>query len=177
MTSLSSVSAPASADLVIDARPGKLQTRAIQDAIDACSASGGGRVVLRAGEHVSGTLHLKDGVTLHLDAGAVLRGSRDIADYFVKPVTDGARVNNGVATALVFAEKARGVALDGEGVIDGAGDSFWEPNPRPPEWALCRKALGLWVPGFGTRTRPRPRALVLLVDCEDVRIEGVTLRN
>lgn len=164
-------------DLFIEARPGKPQTRVIQDAIDACSASGGGRVVLRPGEHPAGTIHLKDGVTLHLETGAVLRGSRDIADYFVKTVADGARINNGVATALVFAEKACGIAITGEGAIDGEGESFWEPNPRIPDWALCRKALGTWVPGFGTRTRPRPRALVLLVDCEDVRIEGVTLRN
>lgn len=177
MTSPSSVSAPEAAVVFIEARPGQFQTRAIQDAIDACSSSGGGRVVLLAGEHLSGTVHLKEGVDLHLEAGAVLRGSRDVSDYFVKPVTDGARVNNGVATALVFAEKASRIAITGAGVIDGEGESFWEPNPRPPEWALCRKALGTWVPGFGTRTRPRPRALVLLVDCEDVRIEDVTLRN
>lgn len=165
---------PVPADIHVETGGG-LRTAHIQRAIDACAGAGGGRVVLPAGVHESGTIFLRGGVTLHLEKGAVLSGSRDIADYFVKPVVNGARINNGVATALVFAEKAADIAITGDGVIDGNGESFWERNATPPDWALARKPIGMWIPGFGTRTRARPRALVLLVECRGVRIEGVTL--
>ena len=53
----------------------------IQEYIDECSKNGGGRVVLEAGTYVSGTLCLKDGVTLFLEKGALLLGSSEIEDY------------------------------------------------------------------------------------------------
>ena len=56
-------------------------TAAIQQAIDLCSASGGGRVVLESGKtYYSGSLHLKPLVELHLARGSVLLASADIGD-------------------------------------------------------------------------------------------------
>ncbi|MBO4773229.1 MAG: glycoside hydrolase, partial [Bacteroidales bacterium] len=52
-----------------------LNTQAIQKAIDAANANGGGRVVIEPGRHVCGTLYLKSNVTLHLEEGATLLGS------------------------------------------------------------------------------------------------------
>lgn len=48
---------------------------AINQAIDAASAAGGGRVVIPPGEWRTGTVELKNGVELHLERGAVLKGS------------------------------------------------------------------------------------------------------
>ena len=56
-------------------------TAALQQAIDACSASGGGRVVLSGGTFLTGPLFLRDGVELSIDANATLLGSPDAADY------------------------------------------------------------------------------------------------
>ena len=56
-------------------------TQAIQQAIDRCSASGGGRVVVPAGTFRTGTLILRDDVELHLCRGAVLLGSDRLEDY------------------------------------------------------------------------------------------------
>ncbi|MBS0000726.1 MAG: hypothetical protein KFF73_17220 [Cyclobacteriaceae bacterium] len=61
-----------------------LNTTAIQETINACAKSGGGTVYFPAGRYVSGTLFLKSHVKLHLDAGAVLEGSRNLENY---PVT------------------------------------------------------------------------------------------
>ena len=55
-------------------------TAAIQRAVDAAHAAGGGRVVLDAGTYLSGTIWLKDGVDLHLAKGAVIKGSTCEAD-------------------------------------------------------------------------------------------------
>jgi len=162
--------------MVPSATPG-LNTRRIQQSIDACAEQGGGRVVLCAGVYRCGTIFLRSGVTLHLEKGAVLLGSTDIKDYDTsRSFEGGARVNNGVATALIFAEKSDRIGITGEGVIDGNGEAFWEKNDSPPDWVEARKPIGMWIPGFGTKTRLRPRALVLLVECDGVRIEGVTLR-
>src|SRR5579864_3200947 len=58
-----------------------LDTHAIQQAIDACSANHGGIVYLSPGIYLSGTVELKSNVTLHLGAGATLLGSPNIEDY------------------------------------------------------------------------------------------------
>src|ERR1039458_689341 len=42
---------------------------AIQKAVDTCATAGGGRVVLTAGEYTSGTIHLRNHVTLEIEAG------------------------------------------------------------------------------------------------------------
>lgn len=172
------ISPHAAEDLVVDAVAAGLSTTMIQQAVDTAASQGGGRVVLRPGVHRSGTVVLRTGVTLHLEEGAVLAGSADISDYDTgRSFEGGARVGNGVATALVFAEKADRIAITGEGVIDGNGEAFWEKNESPPDWIEERKPLGMWIPGFGTKTKPRPRALVLLVECNQVRIENATLRG
>ncbi|MDR0541692.1 MAG: polygalacturonase [Dysgonamonadaceae bacterium] len=98
-----------------------LNTQALQKAIDDCSQSGGGVVSLPPGEYLTGTLLLKDGVTLHLQAGAILSGSKNIADY---PDKDRRK-------ALIFAENVKNIALTGEGEINGNGGAFTQKNNAP----------------------------------------------
>lgn len=59
-----------------------LQTKAIQDTIDRCFLSGGGVVVVPAGTYLTGGIRLRSNVTLYLERGAVLLGSRDPEAYF-----------------------------------------------------------------------------------------------
>ena len=59
----------------------RVQTAAIQNAIDACFLAGGGRVVIPCGVFLTGAVRLRSRVELYLESGAVLRGSRDPADY------------------------------------------------------------------------------------------------
>ena len=56
-------------------------THAIQSAIDACAAKGGGTVRLASGTFLTGPIVLKSHITLEVDAGATLLGSQDKADY------------------------------------------------------------------------------------------------
>ena len=58
-----------------------LNTLAIQKAIDACSQKGGGIVTFPAGRYLTGTIQLKDGVTLYLESKAVILGSANADDY------------------------------------------------------------------------------------------------
>src|SRR5476651_142043 len=70
-------------------------TAAIQKTIDACSAAGGGMVLVPGNPHaatayLTGTIILKNNVELHIDSGAVLLGSTDYKDYeAIEPFVDG----------------------------------------------------------------------------------------
>ena len=57
-----------------------LDTQALQAAIDACAQTGGGTVFVPPGKYLTGSLFLKSRVTLHLDAGATLVGSKQLDD-------------------------------------------------------------------------------------------------
>ena len=58
-----------------------METEAIQNTIDACYEAGEGIVLVPARDFVTGTIHLKSNVTLSLDYGASLLGSRDMKDF------------------------------------------------------------------------------------------------
>ena len=66
-----------------------INTVAINKAISNCSNSGGGRVVIPAGEFLTGTIYLKSNVNLHLEQGAKLIGSLNINDYDIVLIDTG----------------------------------------------------------------------------------------
>src|SRR5688572_14699223 len=67
-----------------------LNSTAIQNAIDDCYKTGGGKVIFPAGKYLSGTIVLKDNVTIYLQKGAVILGSTNVEDYQnMDPFKDG----------------------------------------------------------------------------------------
>ena len=102
----------------------RLSTKAVQRAIDACSAAGGGRVVVPTGGYKIGSIFLKSNVHLYLELGATLYGSTNINDY--QPVgTDYVSLRTQQQTVqLIFADKVSNVSIDGYGTIDGQGYTF-----------------------------------------------------
>ena len=84
-------------------------TDQIQRAIDSCAAQGGGTVFFPAGKYLSGGLHLKSNVTLHLDKGATLQGSSRLEDYGEWKWTN----------ALIMGDSLENVAIVGQGTLDG----------------------------------------------------------
>ena len=96
-------------------------TAALQAAVDKCSASGGGRVVLSDGVFLSGAFRLRSGVDLHIDRTARLLASPDIADFpewtDVKHVKS-ENLPRGRNACFIFADEAAGIAITGEGTID-----------------------------------------------------------
>ena len=133
-------------------------TVAIQSAIDACAAKGGGIVHLAAGTYLSAPIVLKSNITLQLDKGATLLGSPDHTDYPSKT-----EFRLPAVQPLVSATNAENVTISGEGVIDGQGESWW---------AMARTVKDAGVMGV----HPRPR-LIVFDHCRHVRIEGITVQN
>ena len=54
-----------------------LDSPAIQSVIDQCAEHGGGTVYLPTGQYLTGSLFLRDNISLHLDSGALILGSED----------------------------------------------------------------------------------------------------
>jgi polygalacturonase len=129
----------------------------IQRAIDACSESGGGTILVPPGRFLTGTLWLRSNVTLHLEPGATLAGVHDVAAFPVWASKWEGRAEPSHA-GLIAAEDADNIAVTGRGTIDGGG-AFW--------WDLFRRDA---LPHF------RPR-LIRVVDCRNVLLDGITLTN
>jgi len=119
-----------------------VETVAIQKAIDAAAAAGGGTVVFQPGVYASGALFLKSGTHLRVDQGVEIRGLQDLAAY---PVmwTRIAGIEMSWPAALINVYQQSKVSLSGQGVIDGDGkvwwDSYWnlrkQYEPRGLRWA------------------------------------------
>jgi len=90
--------------------------KAIQSAIDACAAAGGGQVYLPPGDYTSGTLHLRSHVRLYLEAGATLFASLDPAVYD--------------QPALLYGEGIENITIEGRGTIEGQAEYKWIENQR-----------------------------------------------
>jgi polygalacturonase len=141
-----------------------LNTGAIQRAIDAAAAQHG-TVVFPDGTYLTGAIFVKSGVTLKLDKGVTLLGSRNLDDYPVLPSRI-AGIEMRWPAALVNIYRQTHAAVVGAGTIDGDGKVFWERY-----WAL-RKAYeprGLrWASDYDAG---RPR-LVQVYDSSGVKIGG-----
>jgi polygalacturonase len=134
-------------------------TDAIQGAIDAAGAAGGGTVFVPAGTFRTGPLRLRDRVTLHLDAGSRLLASENIDDF---PIWASDWEGPDAVKAchpFIGGEGLRDIAITGRGTIDGSGHVWWARH------------LKNWP-----KELPRP-LLVRFVNCSNVLVEGVTLTN
>ena len=142
-----------------------LNTVAIQQAVDAVHARGGGRVVVPPGRFATGAFVIRSGVEFHLAEGAVLLGSTDPDDYF--------RINRWLA--LVMADGATDIALTGPGEIDGRGRALALHLDSLFYAGQIDSAMYNFV-----EVRPkyliRPQ-LVEFVGCTRVRVRDITLRN
>jgi polygalacturonase len=138
-----------------------LNTRSIQFAIDYVHDQGGGRLVFDVGRFLTGSIHLKSDVTLHLLEGAVLLGVLNPLDYD----------RNGF-TALVLSDNQQNIAITGKGVIDGQGRQVANNVAT-----LVHKGL---IKDLFRNDRPEVEIRPMIIyfrSCKNVLIKGVTIRN
>jgi DNA sulfur modification protein DndE len=102
-----------------------LNTTAIQSAIDACSANGGGVVVIPHGFWITGPLQLKSNVNLHVAKNAVVQFSTNTNDFpLVKTNWEGLDAIR--AQSPIYAVDIENAAITGAGILDGSGQ-VWRP--------------------------------------------------
>ena len=164
---------------------------AINKAIDACSKAGGGRVVVPAGEFLTGAIRLKSNVNLHVSKGATLKFSMDPNAYLPIVHTRWEGMELMHLSPFIYAYEQTNVAITGEGTLDGQGKSFfwkWHGNPnyggdpkvlsQRPARARLYEMMDKNVPvaerifGLGHYLRPQ---FIQPYKCKNVLIEGVTI--
>jgi hypothetical protein len=155
-----------------------MDTQAIQKAIDAAAAAGGGTVVFPPGRYLSGSVHLKSHVKLHLEKGATLLGSTRVSDY--------RKLN---FLGLILANQQENIGISGAGTIDGQGkilaDSVMGPvvggkhpyareDKRPVliNFRSCRKVVVRDI-----TLRESACWVQLYRDCDQLHIENITVRT
>jgi polygalacturonase len=155
---------------------GSLATKAVQAAIDACHANGGGTVLVPPGEYVIGSVRLKSNVHLHLDTGAVLKASSSLDDY------GGA----GAGRGLFIAEDVANVSVSGFGRIDANGTVFHDPKTphvgleRDYDVTFTRQGKDFMHERFGFEDGPiafkrRPGMTFAFFHCANVTLRDVTI--
>ncbi len=149
-------------------------TEAIQKAIDACAEHGGGTVFLPPGTYLSGSLHLRNNIGLHLDSGATLLGSKDEKDYdpyetlTFKNQAD--RETSFFHYALIWGEDAANVSITGMGTIDA--NRAKRGGPKPIALKRCKRVTIKEI-----TIRNAPNYNISMLGTDDVMIDGVTILN
>jgi polygalacturonase len=167
---------------------------AFAKAIAACNKAGGGRVLVPAGNFLTGPIHLKSNVNLHVSSGATIKFSPDTSKYL--PVVfsrwEGVELMN--YSPFIYAFEQRNIAITGTGVLDGQSNNqaWWpwngrpqygwkegDPNQRKDRAALLDMAdrgvsVGERIFGEGHYLRPQ---FIQPYRCKNVLIEGVTIKN
>ena len=144
-------------------------TDPIQQLIDKVAATGGGIVAFPAGIYVTGTIQLKNNITLYLSPGAVIMASNAREHYS--------------HSSLIYAEDSSNVAIVGTGIIDGNGAAFW------------KRKDGIWVQGpwrtdsmlqfvrcqdlllESITVRNSPHWTIHPMDCDRMNIRGISILN
>ena len=100
-----------------------LNTRAFADAIRACAKAGGGTVLVPPGTWLTGPITLESNINLHLERGALVQFSNRIDDFPLIAGYDG-KSKRYIVTPPIHAFRAKNIAITGDGIFDGAGESW-----------------------------------------------------
>lgn len=158
-------------------------TKAFRAAIEACTKAGGGRVVVPKGTFLTGAIHLRNNVNLHVTKDATILFSTNTADYMPPVFTrfECTEVMN--FSGLIYAFEQKNIAVTGEGTLDGqASDANWHQwkssagadIKRLTQMGKDNVPVKDRVFGQGHHLRPN---FVQPVRCRNVLIEGVRLIN
>jgi polygalacturonase len=147
-----------------------LNTQAIQKAIDACAAKGGGTISFAPGKYLTGSIFVKTGVNLRIDQGVEILGSQDIKDY---PEIDTrvAGIEMKWPAALINILKQEKASISGSGLINAQGKPFWDYY-----WNLRKEydPKGLrWIVDYDAK---RPRT-ILIESAKDVVLKELNIQQ
>jgi polygalacturonase len=169
-------------------------SEAITRAIAACSAAGGGRVVVPKGIYMTGPIHLKSNIDLHVAEGATLRFVRDPKRYLplVYSRWEGMECMN--YSPFIYSDGQDNIAVTGSGTLDGNCDCEhwwpwkgrtncgwkegqpWQQAARDKLYEMCAKDVPVEQRKFGEGSYLRP-SFIEPVRAKNVLIEGVTIIN
>ena len=171
-------------------------TDAINSAILTCHNDSGGTVIVPEGKYITGAIHLKSNVNLHLEKGAKLTFTGDRKKYLplVHTRFEGMECMN--YSPFIYAYKQKNIAITGEGTLDGQGQLWWSwkgpwggqldhkwQEGMPNQLDACNllqqmveENLPYQQRIFGEGYNLRPNFIQPHM-CQQVLIEGITITN
>jgi polygalacturonase len=160
-------------------------TQAIAKAIDKANALGGGVVIIPEGEWLTGKIHLKSNVNLHLNKGAVLLFSENPNDYLpaVHSTWEGMECYN--YSPLIYAYECKNIAITGEGEVKAQMDIWkqWFARPKPHMESIKRlyNLASQYTPVkdrqmVNDTAHLRPQ-FIQFNRSENIVLEGITITN
>lgn len=171
-------------------------TEAFKLAIDTCHKEGGGMVIVPTGSYLTGPIHLKSNVNLHLDEGAEVLFTKELSAYLpvVHTSYEGVELMN--YSPLIYAYKQKNIAVTGKGVFNGqASNTNWwpwcgaeryghidgEPQQKdghnlPRLRKMNEEATPVAERLFGEGYQLRP-SFFQPFECENILVKGVTFTN
>ncbi len=142
-------------------------TIAIQKTIDACTAAGGGTVVVPPGTYMTGSIFLKNNVDFYIMSGATLLGSPNKEDYNkldICPQNSGSTNESSFGAHLILCIEQKNVTLRGPGIVDGNSMKFMVDEKG--------------VPYPGQNKIPwRPSQMLYFVESDHIRVQDIQLLN
>lgn len=182
-------------ELGADATGKKKSTQLINKTIEKANAEGGGTLYFPAGEYLTAAIRMKSNITIHIEAGAVIKFTDDFDDYlpFVKMRWEGVFMNS--LCPLFYAYQAENITITGRGKIDGQGHKWWaesrriideirkdgdtsETNKLQQMWLDANKDIN--VSPYFERTLKRKffrPPFIQFLECKNILIEGITVVN
>lgn len=160
-------------------------TKAITQAIDACNQAGGGRVTVPSGVWVTGPIHLKSNVDLHLEEGSILQFSDNPTDYLPAVMTSWEGMECYNYSPLIYAFGCKNIAITGKGVLQPKMDTWRIWFQRPPTHLEALKELYTMastdVPVAKRQmavgdNHLRPH-LIQFNRCENIQLDGFKIRE
>ncbi len=160
-------------------------TIAIEEAITEASELGGATVVIPKGAWLTGKIHLKSNVNLHLEEGAVLIFSESPEDYLPPVYTSWEGLECYNYSPLIYAFECNNVAITGKGQLRAKMEVWSKWFNRPPShlqglkklYAMATERLpadGRVMVNDTTNLRPQ---FIQFNRCKTVLVEGITIKN
>ncbi|HEY0303981.1 MAG TPA: glycoside hydrolase family 28 protein [Longimicrobiales bacterium] len=167
---------------------------AFKQAIDACTQSGGGRVLVPEGRFLTGPVTLKSNVDLHVVRGGTIAFDTDPLKYVPPVFTRWEGVELMGISPFIYAFEQSNIAISGAGTLDGQADCdhWWnwrgavecatKPTPNPQTavrnrlFDMAEKGVPVAQRVFGVEDKLRPN-FIQPYRCNNVLIEGVTVIN
>lgn len=158
--------------------PDNMITDAVHRAIDAAHRVGGGRVVIPAGKWLSGSIHLKSNINLHIAEGAEVLFSTDKDDYLpvVPQRYEGVEAYN--YAPMIYASEVENVALTGKGLLNAQGDHWWEwfeQHGAPPRALMTQLPLSRRPWGKGAGEEGMRPSFIVFWKSKNILVEGIHL--
>lgn len=160
-------------------------SQAISQAIDKVNNAGGGTVIVPKGEWITGKIHFKSNVNLHLEKGALLLFSENSNDYLpaVHTTWEGMECYN--YSPLIYAYKCKNIAITGQGEVKAKMDVWqkWFARPKGHMESLKRlyNLFSYYKPveerqmvNDSAHFRPQ---FIQFNRCENVLMDGISVTN